>query len=110
MNMRKISVATKPLVNIAMQNSSRSSVRVSVDADLRKATITIEVSSGQSRHTIVRLLNEDDKIIRMFSWYLLNGVNSVTLDNLNKDEMSGYWLDLLDYEGNTIFVTQILDL
>ncbi|WP_126971833.1 hypothetical protein [Gynurincola endophyticus] len=70
-------------------------------------TITIEITCKQSRHLIVRLLNAEGKIERMFGWYVIKGANITTLSETTQLSIGTYRLDIIDNDGFVIYNTQL---
>ena len=46
-------------------------------------SITIEISTDKSDHVIIRMRERKGKILRMFSWHLLEGSNLCSLNDLD---------------------------
>lgn len=80
---------------------------VSVRTNPSMYTITIEVQSKESKNIIVRLLNSEGKIERMFSWYIIKGANITTLTETTQLPVGLYRLDIIDHEGILIYNTQL---
>lgn len=69
--------------------------------------LNLHVLSDANRYVIVRLVNEEIKLVKSFSWYILRGENNKVID---QDAASNEKWDLLhitDYEGVTLFSTKI---
>jgi hypothetical protein len=64
--------------------------------------MTLDVTSEQSRHTIVRMYDNEGHIIKMFSWFLVKGTNDITALSAGT-----YHLDLIDNEGKLLFSTNV---
>ena len=62
----------------------------------------------QSRHTIVRMFNMDNKIVKMFSWYLVKGTNITTINELNSLNGGTYFVDIIDTEGVVLYGTRLI--
>jgi hypothetical protein len=71
-------------------------------------TITLDVVCEQSRHTIVRMFNMDNKIVKMFSWYLVKGTNVTTINELNSLHGGTYFVDIIDTEGIVLYGTKLV--
>lgn len=80
---------------------------VSVRTTPSMYTITIEVSSKENRHIIVRLLNTEGKIERMLGWYVIKGANITTISETTQLPIGTYRLDIIDNEGLVIYNTQL---
>ncbi|HUR12316.1 MAG TPA: hypothetical protein VM012_13150 [Flavitalea sp.] len=70
-------------------------------------SVTLEVSCTQSRHTIVRMMDNAGKIVKLFSWYMVKGSNVTTITEMGSMNIGGYIIDILDSEGNTLFNTAL---
>ena len=65
-------------------------------------SVTLEVTSGQNKHVIVRMMSEEGTIVKLFSWYLLKGTNVTTITELAPLHVGGYVLDILDNNGQLL--------
>jgi hypothetical protein len=70
-------------------------------------SITLDVVCEQSRHTIVRMFDMDNRIVKMFSWYLVKGTNVTTINELNSLSGGTYFVDLIDSEAKVLFATHL---
>jgi hypothetical protein len=70
-------------------------------------SITLDVVCEQSRHTIVRMFDMDNRIVKMFSWYLVKGTNVTTINELNSLSGGTYFVDLIDTEAKVLFATHL---
>ena len=70
-------------------------------------TITLDVVCEQSRHTIVRMFDMDNRIVKMFSWYLVKGTNVTTINELNSLSGGTYYVDIIDSEANVLYATKL---
>jgi hypothetical protein len=70
-------------------------------------TITLDVVCEQSRHTIVRMFDMDNRIVKMFSWYLVKGTNVTTINELNSLSGGTYFVDIIDSEANVLYATKL---
>lgn len=69
--------------------------------------ITLDVTSEQSRHTIVRMYNTEGHIVKMFSWFLVKGTNVTSINEINSLMDGTYYLDMIDNEGNLLYSTNV---
>jgi hypothetical protein len=70
-------------------------------------SITLDVTCSAGKHVIVRMFNEEEKIVKMFSWFLVKGIN---ITNIGETEMlppGSYSLDIIDLEGEILYSTQL---
>lgn len=71
------------------------------------SSVTLEVTSGQNKQVIVRMMNTEGQIIKLFGWYLLKGTNVTTINELNSLHIGSYLIDILDNSGEALFSTQL---
>lgn len=69
--------------------------------------ITLDVTSEQSRHTIVRMYDTEGHIIKMFSWFLVKGTNVTSINEINSLSEGTYHLDMIDNEGKLLYSTNV---
>jgi len=69
--------------------------------------ITLDVTCAQGKHVIVRMFDEDDKIVKMFSWFLVKGINITNISEVEFLPMGVYSLDIVDLEGDVLYSTHI---
>ena len=70
-------------------------------------SITLDVVCEQSRHTIVRMFDMNNRIVKMFSWYLVKGTNVTTINELNSLSGGTYFVDLIDSEAKVLYATNL---
>jgi hypothetical protein len=70
-------------------------------------SITLDVSCAQGKHVIVRMFDEDDKIVKMFSWFLVKGINITNISEVEFLPTGVYSLDIVDLEGDVLYSTHI---
>ncbi len=78
---------------------------VSIRTNPSLQAITIEITCAQSRHLIVRLLNPEGKIEKMFAWYVIKGANITTITETTGLPEGDYRLDILDNDGFVVYNT-----
>lgn len=69
--------------------------------------LTLDVTCETNRNIIVRMFNEDGRIVKMFSWYLVKGTNVTAINELNNLENGLFVLDIIDNEGKVLFTTKL---
>lgn len=69
--------------------------------------MTLDVTSEQSRHTIVRMYDNEGHIVKMFSWFLVKGTNVTSINDISALTAGIYHLDLIDNEGKLLFSTNV---
>ena len=70
-------------------------------------SITLDVTCAQGKHVIVRMFDEDDKIVKMFSWFLVKGINITNIGEVQFLPSGIYSLDIVDLEGDVLYSTHI---
>lgn len=70
-------------------------------------SITLDVTCSQGKHVIVRMFNEDDKIVKMFSWFLVKGINITNIGEVEALPLGNYSLDIIDLEGDILYSAQL---
>jgi hypothetical protein len=70
-------------------------------------SITLDVTCAQGKHVIVRMFDEDDKIVKMFSWFLVKGINITNISEVEFLPTGIYSLDIVDLEGDVLYSTHI---
>jgi hypothetical protein len=69
--------------------------------------LTLDVFCEQNRNIIVRMFNEEGKIVKMFSWYLVKGTNVTAINELGNLENGKFVIDIIDNEGTVMFSTRL---
>lgn len=70
-------------------------------------SITLDVTCVIGKHVIVRMFDEDDKIVKMFSWFLVKGINITNISEVEFLPTGVYSLDIVDLEGDVLYSTNI---
>ena len=71
-------------------------------------SITIEISTDRDDHVIIRMRERKGKILRMFSWHLLEGSNLCSLNDLHDLLEGDYILDAVNEEGIVLGNAKVL--
>jgi len=69
--------------------------------------LNLHILSDANRYIIVRLVNEEIKLVKSFSWYVLRGENNKVIDSEGCTDERWHVLDITDFEGKTLFSTRI---
>lgn len=98
------------LMNSKEENPKQTlmNVKVSIRPSPFATTITLDVSTSASKHVIVRLTDEDGRIVRMFGWYLMKGINITSLQELKSIHNIVHVLDILDQDGTMLYNSKII--
>jgi hypothetical protein len=70
-------------------------------------SITLDVTASAGKHVIVRMFNEEEKIVKMFSWFLVKGINITNIGETEMLPIGNYSLDFIDLEGEILYSTQL---
>jgi len=70
-------------------------------------SITLDVVCEQNRHAIVRMFDTNNRIVKMFGWYLVKGTNVTTINELNSLSGGTYFVDLIDSEAKVLYATHL---
>lgn len=69
--------------------------------------LTLDVYCDTNRNIIVRMFNEEGRIVKMFSWYLVKGTNVTAINELGNLENGLFQLDIIDNEGKVLYTTKL---
>ena len=81
--------------------------KVTVRPNPFHTVLTLDVSCETNRNIIVRMFNEDGRIVKMFSWYLVKGTNVTAINELSDLESGLFLVDIIDNEGRVLFSTKL---
>lgn len=71
-------------------------------------TLSVEVVVETNSSAIVRMLDHDQKIIKMLSWNLKRGSNKTSLNDLDSLPAGAYFLDIKNMDGENLFNTRLV--
>ena len=69
--------------------------------------LNLHVFSDSNRHVIVRLFNEEIKMVKTFSWYVWKGENNKVINQEGTFDEKWVLLDVIDFEGSVLFSSKI---
>jgi len=72
------------------------------------SNISLEVVCEQNEQVIFRLYNPAGKVIKMSYWKLVNGMNKIILDNLERLTTGHYLIELKDQNEETLYSTKLM--
>jgi hypothetical protein len=72
------------------------------------SNISLEVVCVQDEQVIFRLYNPMGKVIKMSYWKLVNGMNKIILDNLDRLNPGTYTIELKDQNEGILYSTELL--
>lgn len=70
--------------------------------------IALEIECVQSKHLIIRMTDLHDRIVKMFSWFVVKGANVTSFNEMDSLEAGNYCLDVMDLEGELLFSTDLI--
>ena len=82
--------------------------QVSVYPNPFTSHLSFEISVEQNESSIVRMLNNNQKIIKMMSWNLKKGTNKMSFENLELLPAGNYYIDIKNMEGTNLFSTRLV--
>lgn len=74
------------------------------------STLSFEVVVPVNETTIVRMTDENQKIIRLLRWTLKRGTNKTSIDDLQTLPAGDYFIDIKNMEGEHLFNTRLVKL
>lgn len=98
-------IAQKFSISVIQQNDSTLSVKVTNDQ--LSSSIILDITSPDNRNTIVRMMNRERQIIKIYSWYLMKGRNITTIKNYDQLDTGSYSLQIMKIGGDIIFSGRI---
>jgi hypothetical protein len=88
-------------------NKNTMITKVTVRPNPFHTVLTLDVSCESNRNIIVRMFNEEGKIVKMFSWYLVKGTNVTAINELGNLNNGLFHLDIINNEGTVLFSSKI---
>ena len=70
--------------------------------------IALEIECTQSKNLIIRMADEQGRIVKMFSWFVVKGANVTSFNEMDSLEPGTYGLDVMDLEGELLFNTDLV--
>ena len=71
------------------------------------SNISLEVVCEQNEQVIFRLYNPSGKVIKMSYWKLVNGMNKIILDGLERLTSGQYLIELKDQNEETVYHSEL---
>ena len=69
--------------------------------------LNLHIISEANRYVIVRLYNEEIRMVKSFSWYVWKGENNKVINQEGTFEENWVLLDVVDFEGSVLFSSRI---
>ena len=89
-------------------NPTTMTTQVSVYPNPFASTLSFEVVVESNESAIVRMLDHNQKIIKMMSWNLKKGTNKTSFDDLQSLPSGSYYIDIKNMEGKNLFNTKLV--
>lgn len=70
--------------------------------------IALEIACVQSKHLIIRMTDSEERIVKMFSWFVVKGDNVTSFSEMDALNCGPYYLDVMDLEGELLFSTEVV--
>ena len=71
-------------------------------------SIAFEIDCINGKHLIIRMTDEQERIVKMFSWFVVKGANVTTFNEMDNLAPATYRLDVMDLEGELLFSTEVV--
>lgn len=71
-------------------------------------SIAFEIDCINSKNLIIRMTDEQERIVKMFSWFVVKGANVTTFNEMETLSAGTYCLDVMDLEGELLFSTEVV--
>ena len=70
--------------------------------------LNLHIFSDSNLYVIVRLYNDEIKMVKTFSWYVWKGENNKVINQEGTFDEKWVLLDVIDFEGSVLFSSRIL--
>lgn len=95
----------EPVINsapVSAYNSIIGGSSLSIRPALVQDRLNIEMVMNNNQHVILRMIDHEERVVRMIGWYLLRGTNATALFDLGKLAAGDYRIDIMDADGGII--------
>ena len=69
--------------------------------------LNLHIFSDSNRYVIVRLFNEEIKMVKTFNWYVWKGENNKVVNQDGTFDEKWVLLDVVDFDGSVLFCSKI---
>lgn len=69
--------------------------------------LNLHIFSDSNRYVVVRLFNQDTRVVRSFSWYIWQGENNKVINDDGFVEDKWALLDVIDFNGSILYSAPI---
>lgn len=69
--------------------------------------LNLHIQSDSNRYVVVRLFNQDTRVVRSFSWYIWQGENNKVINDDGFVEDKWALLDVSDFSGSILYSAPI---
>ena len=80
---------------------------VTLSKFLSYSFLNLHIFSEANRHIIVRLYNDEIRMVKTFSWYVWRGENNKVINQEGTFDNNWVLLDVIDFEGSVLFSSRI---
>lgn len=87
---------------VSAYNSIKGGSSLSIRPALVQDRVNIEMAMNNNQHVILRMIDNEEKVVRMVGWYLLRGTNATALFDLQELKAGDYRIDIMDADGGII--------
>lgn len=84
---------------LSAYNSIKGGSSLSIRPAMVQDRVNIEMVMTNNQHVILRMIDHEEKVVRMIGWYLLRGTNATALFELDKLDAGDYRIDIMDVDG-----------
>ena len=81
--------------------------RLSLSSFLTHSFLTLHIFSDSNRFVVVRLFNDEIRMVKTFGWYVWKGENNKVVNQ--EGTLDDHWvlLDIVDVNGSVLFQSEI---
>ena len=80
---------------------------ITLSTYLTYSFLNLHIFSKANRYVVVRLFNEEIKLVKTFSWYVWTGENNKVINQEGTFEEKWVLLDVTDFDGSVLFSSRI---
>ena len=80
---------------------------ITLSTYLTYSFLNLHIFSKANRYVIVRLFNDEIKLVKSFNWYVWAGENNKVINQEGTFEEKWVLLDVTDFDGSVLFSSRI---
>jgi hypothetical protein len=69
--------------------------------------LSLHIISEANRYVIIRIFNEEIKMVKSFNWYVWRGENNKVINQDGTFEEKWVLLDIIDFDGAVLYRSEI---